>query len=246
MPKNKKPGGDDLTAFKASLKFLREKLSSVTIDPVEFQRKLKPCGLSCSGMCCYDGASVDEEMGMQIQTLVNERRPAFKKMGLHLPTTVVETNEWSGAIGKKTAVRPFPFRLRVNDYPSHFNETACVFLLTDGRCGLQILSEQEGKHPWYYKPFTCWLQPIKITVSSIKLYNENTDPNRLPGYDGFVICTQCGRTDSTGRPASEVLEQELQFLGKLLDRNLVAEAQGKRKAETQEPNQLKGQDAPGK
>jgi hypothetical protein len=212
-----------LTAFKDSLQSLRRKLQSATINSEEFQRKLKPCALSCSGMCCYDGASVDKKMGEQIQGLARERRHSFREMGLHLPATAVETNNWNGVVGWKTATRPFPFRLRVADYPAHFNETACVFLLTDGRCGLQILAQQEGKHPWYYKPFTCWLQPIKLSDSAIRLYDEASDPNKIPNYDGFVVRTHCGRTEQCGSPATQVLSEELEFLGKLLDRDLLSE-----------------------
>jgi hypothetical protein len=85
------------------------------------------------------------------------------------------------------------------------------------------LSEADGKHPWYYKPFTCWLQPIKLSDNAIRLYDETTDPNKLPGYDGFVIRTHCGCNAEDGRPAVEVLRQELEFLGKLLNRDLLAE-----------------------
>jgi hypothetical protein len=174
-------------------------------------------------MCCYDGVSVDEETGAQIQKLATERRPAFVEMGLNLPETVVEKSEWNGKVGTKTKSRPFPFRSLVKDYPDHFNDTACVFLLDDGRCGLQILSERDGKHPWYYKPFACWLQPIKISENAIRLYDETTDPNKLSDYDGFVIRTLCGRTESCGHPAGEVLKEELEYLGKLLGRDLLSE-----------------------
>ena len=220
---------DDLTAFKASRTSLREKLKSATINPEEFQRKIKRCSLStCHGTCCYDGASVDTATGVAIQKLATERRSAFVEMGLNLPGNVVERSEWSGRVGTKLAVRPFPFRSLVTDYPAHFNETACVFLLDDGRCGLQILSEQDGKHPWHYKPFTCWLQPIKLSDGAIRLYDETTDPNRLPNYDGFVIRTHCGRTETCGHPAAEVLREELEYLGKLLDRDILAEVQPKK------------------
>jgi hypothetical protein len=215
-----------LTAFKSSLQALRENLASASIDPNEFQRRITRCSLDiCRGMCCYDGASIDEETGAEIQKLATERRSDFTAMGLDLPSTVVEKKEWNGVMGTKTAVRPFPFRSAVKGYPAHFNETACVFLLKDGRCGLQILSEQDGKHPWYYKPFTCWLQPIKLPESAIRLCDETTDPNRLPDYDGFVIRTFCGRTETCGRPAAEVLKEELDFLGRLLNRDLLTELQ---------------------
>jgi hypothetical protein len=215
---------DALTAFKKSLDSLRSRLSNAKLDAPEFSRKITRCSLeACRGTCCYDGASVDEHTADIIQQLSSERTSDFAAMGLTLPGNVIEKSEWNGKVGTKTATRKFPFRSVVKGYPSHFNETACVFLLDDGRCGLQILSEQDGKHPWYYKPFTCWLQPIKLADSGIRLYDEATDPFKFPDYDGFVSKTPCGRTSDCGTPAADVLRQELDFLGKLLDRDLLAE-----------------------
>jgi hypothetical protein len=217
---------DDLTAFKTTQFSLRKSLEAAHVDPAEFQRKITRCSLSkCRGMCCYDGASVDKDTGDAIQDLATKRASEFRAMGLNLPKAVVVDAEWKGVTGRKTATRPFPYRSLVEDYPAHFNETACVFLLNDGRCGLQILSEGDGKHPWYYKPFTCWLQPIKLSDSAIRLYDETTDPNKLPGYNGFVIRTFCGRTEECGQLATEVLKEEMGFLGKLLNRDLLAEIQ---------------------
>ena len=226
MTEHDDPAADSLTAFDESRKLLREKLNSAKICPEEFQRKLKRCSLStCLGTCCYDGASVDEETGNVIQTLVDQRRADFTAMGFDLPDTVIETSEWNGVVGKKTKSRPFPYRSSIKDYPAHFNKTGCVFLHQDGRCGLQMLSEADGKHRWHYKPFTCWLQPIKLSKDAIRLYDESNDPNILPDYPGFVIQTFCGRTEEDGRPAAEVLAEELEFLGKLLDRDLLSEVQ---------------------
>jgi hypothetical protein len=156
-------------------------------------------------------------------------------MGLGLPDEVIVRSEWHGVVGKKTATRTSPFRAKVDGYPSHFNETACVFLFEDGRCGLQQLSIQDGKHPWYYKPFTCWLQPIKISDSTIRLYDEATDPFKFADYDGFVTQTFCGRTTAGGRPAAEVLREELEFLGELLDRDLLTELKVIQDGDAQEP-----------
>jgi hypothetical protein len=218
----------ELTAFTTSQQAIRGKLASATIDRAEFARKIKRCSLDgCRGMCCYDGASVDTATAEKIQEIADKHRHRFSSMGLSLPDEVVEKNEWNGVVGVKTAVRPFPFRSQMKNFPEHFSETACVFLLNDGRCGLQVLSEQDGKHRWFYKPFTCWLQPIKLTDTAIRLYDEESDPNKLPDYDGFVIRTCCGRTESDGRPAAEVLREELGFLGKLINRDLLAELAAK-------------------
>ena len=226
-PNMQDEGSDEgLTAFRTAQASLRKRLEAARIDLAEFQRKIARCTLSkCRGMCCYDGASVDKDTGDAIQDLATERASDFRAMGLNLPKAVVVDAKWNGVVGRKTATRPFPYRSLVEGYPPHFSETACVFLLNDGRCGLQLLSERDGKHPWYYKPFTCWLQPIKSSDSAIRLYDETTDPNKLPNYDGFVIRTFCVRTEECGQPATEVLKEEIGFLGKLLNRDLLAEIQ---------------------
>ena len=67
-------------------------------------------------------------------------------MGLTLPKQVM-TTQWKGVAGKKTVTRPFPYRSLVKSYPTHFNETACVFLLEDGRCGLQTFTQTGWQTP---------------------------------------------------------------------------------------------------
>jgi hypothetical protein len=174
-------------------------------------------------MCCYGGVSVDKDTADVIQKLATERKSDFKKMGLDLPEAVVAPTEWHGVVGNITALKPRPFRSMVEGYPNHFDETACVFLMEDARCGLQVLSEIDGKHPWYYKPFSCWLLPIKIWEGEIRLFNKESDPFLYPGYTGFISCILCGRTDESGSPASELLKPELEYLGKILGRDLIEE-----------------------
>ena len=94
------------------------------------------------------------------------------------------------------------------------------------RCGLQVLACRDGKHPWYYKPLSCWLLPIKISDSEIHLYDCASDPFRFPDYDGFVSRIFCGQTSDCGLPAAEVLKPELEFLGRILHRNLISEVNG--------------------
>lgn len=117
---------------------------------------------------------------------------------------------------------------KVADYPEHFPNTNCVFLLDDARCALQSLAVEEGKHPWHYKPLTCWLHPLSISSGPkhkpmLTLYSEENDPQRYPDYDGFVCRTQCGRTCSGGEPAWQVLRWEIETLGEIGGRDLIAE-----------------------
>jgi hypothetical protein len=179
-------------------------------------------------MCCYGGVSVDDDTAEVLQRLSVERGSDFRAMGLTLPESVVTSSEWQGVVGNITALKPRPFRSLVAEYPAHFEETACAFLLDDGRCGLQVLAEIDGKHPWYYKPFSCWLLPIKICNGKIHLFDYATDPFRFPDYDGFISRTFCGRTADCGQPAAEVLKPELEFLGRLLHRDLIGEIEERR------------------
>ncbi|PWU08940.1 MAG: hypothetical protein C5B47_03985, partial [Verrucomicrobia bacterium] len=143
--------------------------------------------------------------------------------------TVVAPTEWHGEVSNITALKPRPFRSMIEGYPSHFDETACVFLMEDARCGLQVLAEIDGKHPWHYKPFSCWLLPIKLRNGEIRLFDENTDPFIFSDYDGFISRIVCNRVSDCGAAASETLGPELDFLGKILNRDLRAElAQGKK------------------
>ena len=213
-----------LTAFGRAEASLRQRYADTRIDAGEFQRPLSRCALAtCRGTCCYDGIAVDDDTAGVLDRLAAERATSFADMGLKLPARVIVENEWRGRTSRKTAVRPFPFRSVVPDFPPHFDETACVFLLDDGRCGLQVLALNEGQHPWYYKPFACWLHPIKLSATGIRLYDEDTDPDRFPGYDGFACRTHCGRASSCGTAASQVLGEELEFLGRLLGRDLLGE-----------------------
>jgi hypothetical protein len=216
---------DSITAFAESEAALRERCKDAKLSPAEFQRKLSRCSLNtCRGMCCYGGVSVDDSTAAVVQQLSTERASDFRGIGLELPETVVAPTEWHRIAGNITALKPRPFRSLVENYPAHFDETACVFLLEDARCGLQVLADRDGKHPWHYKPFSCWLLPLKIFNSAIHLYDYTSDPFRFSDYDGFVSHTSCGRTSDCGLPAAEALKPELEFLGRILNRDLISEA----------------------
>lgn len=222
-------GGDQkeatITAFGDSEVALKAHYEKAKLKSDEFQRKLKSCGLSCKGMCCYGGVSVDEGTAEVLQRLSEERSSEFRDMGLELPAKVVAPTEWHGVVGNITALKARPFRSLVADYPEHFDETACVFLMDDARCGLQVLAQIDGKHPWYYKPFSCWSLPIKLYNGEIRLFDASSDPFIFPDYDGFICRTHCGRTNEAGAPAATVLTSELEFLGRILGRDLVTETE---------------------
>jgi len=214
-----------VTVFRSSEIAVRAQYGDARLNAEEFQRKINRCSLAnCKGTCCYGGVRVDDDTAGVLQQLSVDRAPAFREMGLNLPSSVVARTEWQGVPGNITALKPFPFRSSVPKFPTDFDETACTFLMHDGRCGLQLLADLDGKHPWYYKPLSCWLFPIKLWKSEIRLFDKETDPFRFLGYNGFVSQTFCGRTSECGLPAVQALEPELTFLGHILNRDLMKEA----------------------
>lgn len=195
------------------------------VDAASFRRRMARCTLpDCLGMCCYDGVYVDEPTESAIAVVVGARRSAFAAMGLDLPKKPIVDGSVGGVrYGRKTATRPWAGKRAVTDYPSHFEQTCCIFRLDDGRCGLQVLAVEDGVHPWAYKPSPCWLFPINIHTGTIKIFDESNDPSRYDDYKGFVAFTRCGQTCADGRPAIEVFAEELQYLGTIVGRDLLAE-----------------------
>lgn len=219
-----------IAAYEETIHWLGELVAGMELDISALRRPLRRCQLEkCGGTCCYDGAYLGSEEADVVRGVVDDSRDDFVRLGLDLPDQVIVFGSWQGSLaGPKTATKPTSMRERVADYPFHFPETSCVFLLEDARCSLQVLAQERDLPPWYYKPVTCWMHPL--TVEGIEggspvltLHGEENDPQRFEGYDGFVSRTHCGRTCEGGEPAYQVLGEELRFLGSLASRDLLAE-----------------------
>jgi hypothetical protein len=226
-----KDDGASLTAYPEDEAGLRRRMAAGSVDAGSFQRRVARCEIStCRGMCCHDGVYVSPESAAVIEQIAKAHAGIFSGLDLQLPDRVIVEGDWPWKTGGlKTAVTRRAFSKTVAGFPPHFTDTACVFLTGDGRCALQLLSLHLGVHPWYYKPVKCWMHPITLegeAQARLLLHNEQTDPYRFPGYDGFVSQIFCGRTCPEGAPASVVLADELTFLSRIVGRDLVAEAAG--------------------
>lgn len=217
-----------ITAYPETFAWLGGIVAAMSVDADSLRRPLRRCDLAvCRGTCCHDGVYLGAEEAGTLRRLAEEARDELEALGLALPGRVVVYGSWRGTVsGPKTAVRPEPRRGLVADYPAHFPETACVLLLPDARCALQVLATERGLPPWFYKPLTCWLHPLAIDGIEegrprLVLHDESSDPQRHPDYDGFVSRTHCGRGCADGEPAWRVLEAELRFLGALGGRDLL-------------------------
>lgn len=219
-----------IAAFPNTYEKFARQLREIEIDIESLLRPITRCDLDdCRGTCCHDGVYLGGEESDVIRSLVNENRDEFAEMGLDLPASPIVYGNWRGyTSGPKTVTKPIPMKRLAKDYPEHFPETNCVFLLSDARCGLQVLAHQREKEPWFYKPITCWMHPLSIEesedgTSRLTLHNEENDPQMYDDYDGFTCRTHCGRTCQGGEPAYRVLKQELELLGRVGGRDLVGE-----------------------
>ena len=224
-----------LTAYPNSEQNCRQNLVRAEIDLGSFKRKIQQCSLTvCRGMCCYDGVLLTEEDAEIVRDIAAQNTSFFTNLGLQLPDRViidypnyekydVVNCEWHGVSGSQvTAVKEAKFSSLLDSFPESFDNTACIFLTDRGKCGLQMLSEARGLHPWYYKPFTCWLHPIMLIPLTnnnilIQLPNEENQPQW--GGAIFTTHTICGKTHELGEPAYLILEEELKFLSAIVGRN---------------------------
>lgn len=214
----------DLTTFPDTAESLTFSLREAELDHAAFIQKIKACTLEvCRATCCHDGVYLSEEEAEGVGLLA-EKVAALD--GMLLPAEPVQ----SGSGGKrKTCTRPARREEFAHDYPKHFPETRCVFLDDHHRCGLQRLAMEEGRHPWFYKPLTCWIHPILIQNRGwdqrplVTLPAPETDPQKTPDYPGFASCTHCGRPDQDGVAAAEALAPELKMLSRISGRDLLKE-----------------------
>ena len=92
----------------------------------------------------------------------------------------------------------------VLDDKDHYGGTACIFMREDHKCSLQVASEENGHHPWRFKPFFCILHPLdldkqgRITLGiTEELVNEPAS---------------CVRKAEKETPLLELFSEELEYL----------------------------------
>ncbi len=124
----------------------------------------------------------------------------------------------------KTETVVVPSDRFADDFPGHFPKTRCVFLDEKHRCLWQLRGVKEGKHPWFYKPTSCWMHPLILKTEAgrplLTLLSRGEDEA------GFATFTQCGRLKVGAPPARESLKMELEMLGLISGRNFHGELNG--------------------
>lgn len=217
------------TAHPKTSKILAAQIREAMLDHEAFEQLIKPCELTtCRATCCHDGVYLSGEESENIKNLLTTHADQFANYGLTLPENPIISVRNGKA--QKTATRPALREELAADYPKHFPQTRCVFLDSQGRCGIQRFSMEQGRGDWFDKPLTCWIHPIVILPETrtrprpvITLVSPENDPQKTKDYPGFASCTHCGRRDNDGIPAREALMPELKMLGDISNRDLLAE-----------------------
>ncbi len=217
------------TVYQKTAEVLREQVREALLDHDAFEQKVRACELErCRATCCHDGVYLSQEEVEGIKKLLAENAEQFASYGLTLPEEpIIETR---GGRSMKTAIRGAEPDELADDFPRHFPKTRCVFLDKQGRCGIQRLSMEQGREPWFDKPLTCWIHPIVILPVSeersrplVTLVSPENDPQKTEEYPGFASCTHCGRLDEGGKKARQVLAAELEMLGEIAGRDILGE-----------------------
>lgn len=215
-------GGEmEESAYRRTVGELGRQLRAAELDHSAFARPLRRCELArCRATCCHDGVVVGGEEIEEIAAVVEARAEWFEKSGWGTDGRLFE----EGAGRWKTATRPAREGELADDFPAHFARTRCVFLDAGHCCVLQRLSVEEGKHPWHWKPVSCWMHPLILRPARrggegpvLTVLSPDED------FERFASCTHCGRPDAGGEPARDVLVEELRMLQAIAGRDFAGE-----------------------
>lgn len=212
------------TAFPRLELELGRQVREAKLDHEAFHLPLKVCELTrCRATCCHDGVYLCDEEKDVLARVVDDKAAELADYGWVQPSW----KELREGRAKTRTIKAEVFELAA-DFPAHFPKTRCVFLDSEHRCVLQRLSLDDGRHPWWWKPVSCWLHPLLLRKQAdgrplLTLARPDQDPSTRPDYPGFGSFTPCGVRQSDGVPAWETLRGELELLGRLGGRDLVGE-----------------------
>ncbi|MCU0794525.1 MAG: DUF3109 family protein [Akkermansiaceae bacterium] len=210
-------------AFSETKSDLASQVREAELDHDAFRMPLKVCDLGrCKATCCHDGAWLGSEEAAVILELIAEHREELMACGWQGGEGVIrEGRRW------RTAVVEAEDENLAEDFPRHFPRTRCGFLDHAHRCVLQKLALAQGRHPWWWKPVSCWLHPLLLSQPQgrprLTLARPGEDPSAAPDYPGFGSCTPCGMPGGAEGAAIDALHEELAMLAAISGRDLLKE-----------------------
>jgi len=215
-------------SFRESARELATQIREAAVDHDSFSQPMKVCELAkCKATCCHDGVFLEADEMAVISGVIESHRGRLAAYGWNHREYLVSRGERGKSVTLEVREDELP-----EGFPAHFPRTRCVFLDGSHRCVLQRLAMDEGLHPWWWKPVSCWMHPLVLQPGRrgerpvLTVPGKGKDPSTRAGYPGFASCTSCGMPEEGGRPAYQVLKEELQMLGNIGSRNLEGELEG--------------------
>ncbi|BCU76739.1 hypothetical protein [Luteolibacter sp. LG18] len=213
-----------MIAFTSLQQELARQVREARVDHEAFAMPLKICELAeCRATCCHDGVFLEPEEREIIGEVIGSHADQLARYGWEAPEIFQRLPD-----GRWKSVT-LPDDAPAAAFPAHFPKTRCVFLDAEHRCVLQRLAMDEGRHPWFWKPVSCWMHPVILKPGRrgerpvLTLATPDHDPAAHPGYPGFSAFTPCGMSCGGGPPARQTLRAELELLGELADREVTGE-----------------------
>jgi hypothetical protein len=151
--------------------------------------------ISCGGECCRDGAG-----------LLHEEVPLLEQLALAYADDLTRLGVSSA--GVQTSGTSARTSLMTEDD----SRTHCSWLMSDGRCSLQVLGENHYQQPWIYKPLACILMPLR--VRAYQGARVLTADKRV--LDNPAVTEPCLRNDDTAATLESV-EDEIDFIARVWD-----------------------------
>ena len=154
---------------------------------------------NCEAACCVFGAWVDKQHSQEILSNSKMISPHMKEGYSNPKTWFDEQSEEDPHTLSGTVIHT-----TVLDDPDHYGGTACVFMREDHKCALQIASEENGFHPWHFKPFYCILHPLGLDNQGRITLGETKELVNEPA--------SCVRRSEQTSHLIEIFSEELEYL----------------------------------
>jgi tetratricopeptide (TPR) repeat protein len=191
-----------------------EKVETFYFSNLSLRPKLKGCNPDiCLGICCYEGVYLEKKEIESLKKIVSKNKNYFN----FIPDNFIIYKNWNNLIkGSKIDIK---YHKNSPSAPKHFNNTRCLFNVENGLCSLQKLATDTDKHPWKYKPRTCWMFPIMGYAFGLPLSppkEEDQDPSYVDkSYPGYVKFLPCIKEYTDGKPWYKIYKHTIIYLNHL-------------------------------
>jgi hypothetical protein len=161
---------------------------------------MRRCTLAeCHGACCVFGVWVDQREMEDILANSSVIAP-------FMPPGTENSQDWFASYHDHDEFSPSKLVVHtgVETQPEHYGGTACIFLRSDHKCALQVAANENGMHPWRFKPYYCILHPLDLDEEGRITVDETSILVDEPG--------SCLRRAEKPVPLVETFEEELRYL----------------------------------